>query len=63
MTTFKVCALNRAPNRGISIGMGEWKQVGENLVKHWGGTIYLRAKVRGKVIRQSLETCSLRVTY
>ena len=41
--------------------MGSWKRVGENLVRHWGGTIYLRAKVAGKPIRQSLETSDLRV--
>lgn len=41
--------------------MKDWLQVGENLVKHSGGTIYLRAKVHGKVIRVSLETTDLRI--
>lgn len=40
--------------------METWKQVGENLVRYQGGTIYLRAKVAGKVIRVSLETTDLR---
>jgi len=31
--------------------MSSWTQVAENLVKHVGETIYLRAKVGGKVIR------------
>lgn len=39
--------------------MATWKQVGENLVRHQGGTIYLRAKVAGKIIRRSLETTDL----
>ena len=41
--------------------MSDWKHVGENLVQHTGGTIYLRAKVGGKVIRQSLRTADLRI--
>lgn len=41
--------------------MSEWTQVGENLVKHSGGKIYLRAKVNGKVIRVSLATTDLRI--
>lgn len=41
--------------------MSDWTQVGENLVRHEGGTIYLRAKVSGKVIRVSLETEDLRI--
>lgn len=40
--------------------MSEWKQVGENLVRHKAGTIYLSAKVRGKKIRKSLKTSDLR---
>lgn len=40
---------------------GDWTQVGENLVRHRGGTIYLRAKVAGKVVRFSLETSDLRI--
>ena len=41
--------------------MGTWQQVGENLVRHSAGKIYLRAKVVGKVIRVSLETEDLRI--
>ena len=41
--------------------MGDWKQIGENLVRHRGGTIYLRAKVGGKIVRVSLETEDLRI--
>lgn len=41
--------------------MGDWTKVGENLVKHVGGTIYLRAKVKGKVIRVSLNTSDIRI--
>jgi integrase len=41
--------------------MSDWTQVGENLVRHKGGKIYLRAKVKGKVIRVSLETSDLRI--
>src|SRR5687767_2992762 len=41
--------------------MSDWTQVGENLVRHVGGTIYLRAKVAGKVIRVSLQTSDLRI--
>lgn len=41
--------------------MGTWTQVAENLVRHQGGTIYLRAKVAGKVIRVSLDTKDLRI--
>jgi len=40
--------------------MVEWKQAGENLVRHPSGTIYLRAKVNGKVVRKSLHTDDLR---
>lgn len=39
--------------------MATWKQVGENLVRHQSGTIYLRAKVAGKIIRRSLDTDDL----
>jgi hypothetical protein len=35
--------------------MGEWTQVAENIVRHANGTYYLRAKVHGKVIRESLK--------
>jgi len=41
--------------------MATWKQIGENLVRHRGGTVYLRAKVAGKTIRKSLETSDLRI--
>lgn len=38
-----------------------WKRVGDNLVRWNGGTIYLRKKVGGKLIRHSLETSDLRI--
>ncbi|GAA5116988.1 site-specific integrase [Luteolibacter yonseiensis] len=41
--------------------MSDWTQVGENLVRHRAGTIYLRAKVEGKVKRVSLGTSDLRI--
>lgn len=41
--------------------MGDYKQVGENLVRHANGTYYLRAKIRGKVIRESLRLKDLRL--
>lgn len=41
--------------------MSDWQKVGENLQRHVGGTIYLRAKVKGKVIRVSLGTKDLRI--
>lgn len=41
--------------------MGRFKRAGENLVRHTSGTLYLRIKVGGKVIRESLETDSLEV--
>ncbi len=41
--------------------IGDRTQVEENLVRHVGGTIYLRTKVQGKVIRVSLETSDLRI--
>ena len=41
--------------------MSDWKQAGENLVRHKGGTYYLRAKVNGKIIRRSLRTSDLRI--
>ena len=40
--------------------MSDWKRVGENLVRHSAGTYYIRCKVAGKVIRESLETTELR---
>lgn len=43
------------------MGMGDWTQVAENLVRHQSGTIYVRAKVAGKVIRLSLRTSDLRI--
>lgn len=42
-------------------GMATWKKVGEHLVRHSGGTIYLRARVDGKPIRVSLGTDDLRI--
>lgn len=41
--------------------MSEWQQIAENLVRHSGGSYYLRAKVGGKVIRESLRTSDLRI--
>jgi hypothetical protein len=38
----------------------EWKQIAENLVRHPGGKIYLRARVNGKVVRKCLQTSDLR---
>jgi len=48
----------------MNAGAGpEWVRVGENLVRHRAGTIYLRAKVPGKKgpLRISLETGDLRI--
>ncbi len=42
-------------------GMGDWTKIRENLMIHVGGTVYLRAKVGGKVIRKSIETSELRI--
>lgn len=41
--------------------MAAWQKVGENLVRHSGGTIYLRGRVDGKPIRVSLKTKDLRI--
>lgn len=41
--------------------MGDWQQVGENLVRHRSGKVYLRAKVDGKIKRVSLKTNDLRI--
>lgn len=41
--------------------MSDWKKCGENLVRHAGGTIYLRGRVGGKPIRISLGTDDLRL--
>lgn len=41
--------------------MSDWQQIGENLVRHKGGGIYLRAKVGGKIKRISLDTKDLRI--
>lgn len=38
-----------------------WVKVGENLVRYNGGTIYLRAKVAGKIERHSLKTSDLKL--
>jgi hypothetical protein len=35
--------------------MSDWNQVAENLVRHSNGTYYLRARVHGKLIRESLK--------
>ena len=58
MTTDNDDLLADGSRHAINHGMGVWKHVGENLVRHWGGTVYLRAKVSGKIIRQSMETSS-----
>jgi integrase len=41
--------------------VSDWNQCGENLVRHVAGTIYLRAKVDGKIKRVSLRTKDLRI--
>lgn len=41
--------------------MKKWQQVGENLVRYQGGSIYLRAKVAGKIKQVSLKTSDLRM--
>ena len=41
--------------------MSKYVPVGENLVRHQSGTIYLRAKVAGKPVRISLKTSDLRI--
>ena len=41
--------------------MATFEKCGENLVRHQGGVIYLRAKVAGKPIRQSLGVTDLRI--
>ena len=41
--------------------MGDWTQVGENLVRHRSGKIYLRAKIGGKIKRVSLKVSDLRI--
>jgi integrase len=46
----------QADHLWLNSRMATWKKVGENLVRHQGGTIYLRAKVAGKIIRRSLDT-------
>jgi len=38
-----------------------WKQVGWKLVRHAGGSYYLRAKAGGKVIRVELEGADLHI--
>lgn len=53
--------LAECPDLSNSLRVSDWKQVGENLVQHKGGTIYLRAKVAGKVVRKSLRTSKLRI--
>lgn len=51
-------SFTRGHNGSMSV---TWKKVGENLVRHSGGTIYLRGRVGGKPIRISLETEDLRI--
>lgn len=41
--------------------MGRWTQVGENLVRYQAGTIYLRARVAGKIKQVSLQTEDIRI--
>lgn len=41
--------------------MADFQKVGENLVRHTNGTIYLRAKIGGKCIRESLKLQDLRL--
>lgn len=41
--------------------MGEWQKVGENLVRHPAGNIYVRIRVNGKQKRISLGTKDLRI--
>ena len=41
--------------------MPAYNRIGENLVRHKGGTIYLQAKVCGKPVRVSLQTTDLRI--
>lgn len=41
--------------------MSDYEKVAENLVRHSGGKIYLRAKVGGKSIRLALKTTDLRI--
>lgn len=41
--------------------MVTWTKIADNLVRHSGGTIYLRARVGGKPIRVSLGTSDLRL--
>jgi len=55
------CDLAEITHDDVVCAMGDWVQVGENLVRHAGGKIYLRAKIAGKLIRRSLGTSDLRV--
>jgi integrase len=41
--------------------MGDYTQAAENLMRHKNGTYYLRAKVRGKIIKESLKIKDLRI--
>lgn len=62
MTTFEIAPVSKALIFAFvkASETNEWKQVGENLVRHAGGSYYLRAKVGGKVIRMKLEAANLR---
>lgn len=41
--------------------MATWKRAAENIVRHHGGTYYLRGRVSGKIVRVTLETSDLRI--
>lgn len=41
--------------------MGDWVRAAEKIVRHVNGTFYLRVKVGGKIIRESLKTKNLKV--
>ena len=63
MTTFEIAPVFKALILVFvkASEMNDWKQVGENLVRHAGGSYYLRAKVGGKVIRVKLDAADLRI--
>jgi integrase len=55
------CRLAKRQRMRENSRMGDWTQVGENLVRHKGGSYYLRAWVDGKVIRAKLDAANLRI--
>jgi integrase len=63
LTTFRLAKNRQTPTFAVvkANEVSEWKQVGENLVRHSGGSYYLRAKVAGKVIRVKLDATDLKV--